>query len=72
MMDEQDPEGYGNYLYREFDEVPAGRPDCRSCGDPVKVVYYSGRPRYAQHCRECYAELKHGKIPRAPQRRKSL
>ena len=46
------------------------RPKCVACGDPVKVVIHSGGvPKAAQHCRECYAELHWGKIPKLKKRR---
>jgi hypothetical protein len=41
-----------------------GRPGCDSCGDPVKIVFYDGVPHFAKHCKECFAELRYGKIPK--------
>lgn len=69
MTDDKDSEGYGNYLYQDTKAVKT-RPDCRSCGDPVKTVYFNGTPKYAQHCHECFAEVRYGKIPAAPRRRR--
>ena len=57
----------------EFVEVEEGakRPTCISCGDPAKIVIHSGGvPMAAQHCRECYAELRWGKIPKYRRRRR--
>ena len=65
-------DGYGNYLYQGIDPDKV-RPVCLACGDPVKMVYHSGGiPKYAQHCRECYTELRWGKIPRASRHRKAI
>ena len=72
MTENIDKHGYGSYLFRKVEEDDE-RPVCFSCGDPVRIVYHSGGiPMYAQHCRECYAELRWGKIPPANRRRKSL
>ena len=46
-----------------------GRPECESCGDPVKLIFHNGTPVFAQHCRECFAELKYGKIPKLKRKR---
>ena len=60
--DKSEPED--EYVFNELEEG-AKRPSCASCGDPVKIVIHSGgTPRAAQHCRECYAELRWGKIPK--------
>jgi hypothetical protein len=51
----------------KFDKLEEGskRPSCSACGDPVKIIVHSGgTPMAAQHCRECYAELRWGKIPK--------
>ena len=56
------------YVYLDPEEQ-SGRPKCISCGDSVKAVYHSGQPMWAQHCRECFAELFHGKIPKFKGRR---
>lgn len=56
----------------QFDEVEEGssRPECVSCGDPVKIIVHSGGvPMAAQHCKDCYAELRWGKIPKYNRRR---
>ena len=56
------------YAYFDPDEC-SGRPKCISCSDPVKVVHHSGKPMFARHCRDCYAELMHGVIPKMKSRR---
>jgi nitrate reductase beta subunit len=56
------------YVYLDPSEH-RGRPGCISCGDPVKAVHHSGKPMLARHCRECFAELFHGKIPKPRGRR---
>lgn len=46
------------------------RPTCTACGDPVKIVFHSGGvPMAAQHCKDCYAELRWGKVPKPRGRR---
>lgn len=61
------------YVFKALDEDVKERPKCAACGDPVKIVMHSGgKPMAAQHCRECYAELRNGKIPKYNQRRKRL
>ena len=61
----------GNQIESEdeyhFEKLEEGskRPECVSCGDPVKIVVHSGGvPLAAKHCKECYAELRWGKIPK--------
>lgn len=57
------------YVLSKLDEEK-GRPRCISCGDPVKIIIHSGGvPLAAQHCRECYAELRWNKIPKIKKRR---
>lgn len=51
------------YVYLDPDKQKE-RPSCISCGDPVRMVNHTGKMMLARHCRECYAELFHGKIPR--------
>jgi len=69
----KDEAGYGNFLFEKIDPENKNHPSCSACGDPVRVVYHSGGiPMYAQHCHECYAEIRYGKIPPAPRRRKAL
>jgi len=70
-MNNDDHEGYGPYAYRNVDPEET-RPSCAACGDPVKVVHHSGIPKYAAHCRECYAELRWGKIPVGRGRRRPI
>ena len=56
----------------KFNKVGEGseRAQCAACGDPVKVIVHSGGvPMAAQHCKECYAELRWGKIPNGRRRR---
>ena len=61
------------YSFVEIEEGATKRAECISCGDPVKIVVHSGgKAMAAQHCKDCYAELRWGKIPRASRRRRSL
>lgn len=56
----------------QFSEIKEGskRAACTACGDPVKIVIHSGgKPMAAQHCKECYAELRYGKLPKIRRRR---
>jgi len=57
-----------------FNKVEDGkRPKCISCGDPAKMVIHSGGvPMAAAHCKDCYAELRWGKIPKYKRRRNVL
>ena len=59
----QDSEEEDDY-FTELDPDTKIRPTCDACGDSVKVVFHSGIPKYAKHCKECYAELRWGKIPK--------
>lgn len=62
-------ESEDEYKYEKLDEGST-RPSCISCGDPVKIVVHSGGvPMAAAHCKDCYAELKWGKIPKYQRRR---
>ena len=75
MIDENDKkqESEEEYKFQKLEEGQTKRPECISCGDPVKVVIHSGGlPMLAQHCRDCYAELRWGKIPRSSRRRRGL
>lgn len=64
-------DGYGNYIYRDI-SAEEKRPSCASCGDQVKIVHHRGIPKYAAHCKECYAELRWGKIPAGRGRRRPI
>lgn len=66
-----DQEGYDKYIFHDV-EPDQEHPVCMACGDPVKIIYHSGVPKYAQHCSECYAELRWGKVPAANRRRRPL
>jgi hypothetical protein len=58
--------------YREVEEG-GKRPGCISCGDSVKIVVHSGgKAMAAKHCKECYAELRYGKIPKYIRKRGML
>lgn len=58
-------ESEDEYFFEELKVDAKKRPKCIACGDPVKIVIHSGGvPMAAQHCRECYAELRWGKIPK--------
>jgi hypothetical protein len=58
------------YTFDKLEEGSKDRPKCVSCGDPVKLVVHSGgHVMAAQHCKECYAELRWGKIPKYRRRR---
>jgi len=60
-----------DYQFVDIDQVDK-KPNCQACGDPVKIVFHDGKPRYAQHCHECYAELRWGKVPPSNLRKKSI
>lgn len=67
---ERDLEENDEYKFDKIDEG-SRRPECVSCGDPVKIIVHSGgTPMAAQHCKECYAELRWGKIPKTRGRRR--
>ena len=67
-MSEENEKQEEEYQFNEIDG--SKRPECISCGDPVKIVVHSGGvPMAAQHCKDCYAELKWGKIPKYNRRR---
>ena len=56
------------------DDVPdvksvEGRPECDACGDMVKLTFHNGVPTFAKHCKECFAELRYGKIPKFGRRK---
>ena len=56
--------GNGEYKFEKVEEG-GERPKCEACGDPVKIVIHSGgHPMAAKHCKDCYAELRYGKIPK--------
>jgi hypothetical protein len=73
-MADENGEQVGSEDDYKFNKVEEGakRPGCTSCGDPVKIVVHSGGvPMAAQHCKDCYAELRWGKIPKYSRRRRS-
>lgn len=65
MAEENDEQEKSEDEYK-FEKIEEGskRPACVACGDPVKIIVHSGGvPMAAQHCKDCYAELRWGKIP---------
>jgi hypothetical protein len=65
----EDKEQENDYVFIEIEEG-SKRTSCVACGDPVKIVIHSGgKPMAAQHCKECYAELRYGKFPKLRRRR---
>lgn len=50
---------------------PDKRPLCAACKDPVTVVFVNGQATFANYCRECWAELRWGKIP-PPNRKRTF
>lgn len=69
---DEGPEGYKttfngkevNFIFTPvpLEDADVKRPVCQACGDPVKIVFYSGTPKFAQHCKDCYGELRWGKV----------
>jgi hypothetical protein len=69
-LEEEEGEEEEEYQFLEINVNSKRRPECQSCGDPVKIVFHSGgQPMMAQHCKECYAELRYGKVPKFKRRR---
>ena len=48
----EDEDQEDSYELLEIDLENPTKPPCKSCGDPVKIVYQESTPFYAQHCRE--------------------
>ena len=72
MAEENDAQAEPEDDYK-FGKVEDGskRPSCVACGDPVKIVIHSGGvPMAAKHCKDCYAELRWGKVPKYSRRRR--
>lgn len=70
MAAENEEDSKEEYEFTKIEEGAKTRPSCISCGDPVKIVVHSGGvPMAAQHCNDCYSELRWGKIPRNNRRR---
>ena len=66
----EQPTEEDSYPFSRIEEG-AQRPKCISCGDPAKIVFHSGGvPMAAEHCREYYAELRFGKIPKYRRKRR--
>lgn len=72
-MDKANEEPGDEYKWNKLKDGSKIRPLCVACGDPVKVIIHSGGvPMAAQHCKDCYDELRWGKIPMSNRKRKVL
>lgn len=73
MIKKDDEQEIDGYKWKKLEEGSTTRPSCVSCGEPVKMIVHSGGvPMAAQHCKDCYAELRWGRVPKEGRRRRML